>query len=149
MTDRSTRAAADRDAITVEGGIDFRLIELLFFAYRDFISDPDAILAAVPVSAARIIGCCTSSTAIPGLTVADLLDILKITKQSLARVLKELSIPASSSSARAEDRRQRLLYPTAKGRTLAPACRGHSHAASTRHSRRSAPRPAARSSASS
>lgn len=51
--------------------------------------------------------------------VADLLDILKITKQSLGRVLKQLidtgyieQVPGPV------DRRQRLLYPTAKGRAL-------------------------------
>ena len=42
------------------------LIELFFFAYRDFMSDPDAILARVPASVARITACCISSTAIPG-----------------------------------------------------------------------------------
>ena len=56
----------------------------------------------------------------PGLTVAELLDILKITKQSLARVLKQLidsgfiaQIPGP------KDKRQRELYPSAKGRDLA------------------------------
>ncbi|MBN8998157.1 MAG: MarR family transcriptional regulator [Rhizobiales bacterium] len=56
----------------------------------------------------------------PGLRVADLLDILKITKQSLGRVLKQLvdtgfieQVPGPV------DRRQRLLYPTEKGRALA------------------------------
>ena len=65
------------------------LIELLFFAYRDFISDPDAILAKSNFGRAhhRVLHFVDRN---PGLTVADLLDILKITKQSLARVLKEL-----------------------------------------------------------
>ncbi len=65
------------------------LIELLFFAYRDFVSDPDAILAGSNFGRAhhRVLHFVDRN---PGLTVADLLDILKITKQSLARVQKEL-----------------------------------------------------------
>ena len=56
----------------------------------------------------------------PGMKVADLLDILKITKQSLGRVLKQLIdqgyvVPVEG----AKDRRQRLLYVTPKGETLA------------------------------
>ncbi len=52
--------------------------------------------------------------------VADLLDVLKITKQSLGRVLREL-IDNGYVVQRAgpADRRQRLLYTTAKGETLA------------------------------
>ena len=56
----------------------------------------------------------------PGLTVADLLDTLKITKQSLARVLKQLIDSGYVHQvAGPEDRRQRRLYPTKKGRALA------------------------------
>jgi DNA-binding MarR family transcriptional regulator len=94
------------------------LIELLFFAYRDFISDPDAILAKSNFGRAhhRVLHFVDRN---PGLTVADLLDILKITKQSLARVLKEL-VEAGFIEQRTgvEDRRQRLLYATAAGQTL-------------------------------
>jgi DNA-binding MarR family transcriptional regulator len=94
------------------------LIELLFFAYRDFISDPDAILARSGFGRAhhRVLHFVERN---PGLTVADLLDILKITKQSLARVLKEL-IGSGYIEQRAGDldRRQRLLYPTPAGRAL-------------------------------
>ena len=86
------------------------LIELLFFAYRDFISDPDAILAKSDFGRAhhRVLHFVDRN---PGLTVADLLDILKITKQSLARVLKEL-VDSGFIEQRTglEDRRQRLLY---------------------------------------
>ena len=55
----------------------------------------------------------------PGLTVADLLDILKITKQSLARVLKEL-VDSGFIEQRTglEDRRQRLLFATPAGQAL-------------------------------
>ena len=54
-----------------------------------------------------------------GLPVAELLDVLKITKQSLNRVLKEL-IDKGFVEVRAGtvDRRQRLLFPTAAGRDL-------------------------------
>ena len=55
----------------------------------------------------------------PGLRVADLLDILKITKQSLARVLKQLVDEGFiMQRAGADDRRERLLYVTAKGSRL-------------------------------
>ncbi len=94
------------------------LIELLFFAYRDFISDPDAILATSSFGRAhhRVLHFVDRN---PGLTVADLLDILKITKQSLARVLKEL-IDSGLIEQRTgrEDRRQRLLFATAAGQAL-------------------------------
>lgn len=95
------------------------LIELLFFAYRDFVSDPDAILARSAFGRAhhRVLHFVDRN---PGLTVADLLDILKITKQSLARVLKEL-IDSGYVEQRtgSEDRRQRLLFTTAAGAALA------------------------------
>ena len=94
------------------------LIELLFFAYRDFISDPDAILAKSNFGRAhhRVLHFVDRN---PGLTVADLLDILKITKQSLARVLKEL-VDSGFIEQRTgqEDRRQRLLYATESGVAL-------------------------------
>lgn len=95
------------------------LIELLFFAYRDFISDPDAILAKYGFGRAhhRVIHFVDRN---PGLTVADLLDILKITKQSLGRVLKQLVDSGFIHQiAGPHDRRQRLLYATPEGRALA------------------------------
>jgi DNA-binding MarR family transcriptional regulator len=95
------------------------LIELLFFAYRDFVSDPDAILAGQKFGRAhhRVLHFVNRN---PGLTVADLLDILKITKQSLGRVLKEL-VDSGFVEQRTgrEDRRQRLLYTTPAGQALA------------------------------
>ena len=42
--------------------VDFEIIELLFFAYRDFTSDPDVILEKRGFGA-RIIASCTSSIA--------------------------------------------------------------------------------------
>lgn len=93
-------------------------IELLFFAYRDFISDPDALLAEYDFGRAhhRVIHFVGRN---PGITVAELLDILRITKQSLARVLKQLierGFVAQETGRK--DRRQRLLYLTEAGRDL-------------------------------
>src|SRR3712207_4299541 len=67
----------------------YDLIELFFFAYRDFVSDPDRILDEYGFGRAhhRVLHFVSRN---PGLTIAELLDILRITKQSLNRVLKEL-----------------------------------------------------------
>ena len=95
------------------------LIELLFFAYRDFVSDPDEILAEFGFGRAhhRVVHFVGRD---PGMTVQQLLDILRITKQSLARVLKQLIDGGFISQRTGEtDRRQRLLYTTDKGKTLA------------------------------
>ncbi|MGE4281384.1 MAG: MarR family winged helix-turn-helix transcriptional regulator, partial [Magnetospirillum sp.] len=64
-------------------------IELLFFAYRDFTAEPDAILAEYGYGRAhhRVIYFVGRN---PGMTVSDLLTILRITKQSLSRVLGQL-----------------------------------------------------------
>ena len=110
-----------RTAITSGDGIDLSLIELLFFAYRDFTSDPDQILSELGFGRAhhRILHFVNRT---PGLTVAELLDVLKITKQSLARVLKQLIDTGHVVQVRGpRDRRQRELYPTSKGRELALA----------------------------
>jgi DNA-binding MarR family transcriptional regulator len=107
--------------LTGEGGIDFEIIEGFFFAYRDFISDPDAILESSGFGRAhhRVVHFVNRE---PGLTVADLLETLKITKQSLARVLKQLIDSGYIRQvAGPEDRRQRKLYPTQSGRDLALA----------------------------
>src|SRR5688572_23323876 len=93
--------------------------ELLFFAYRDFTQDADAILQEFGFGRAhhRVLHFVNRH---PGLRVADLLDILKITKQSLARVLKQLVDQGYIlQKAGPEDRRERLLYLTGKGRELA------------------------------
>jgi len=95
------------------------LTELLFCAYRDFTSDPDALLARYGFGRAhhRVLHFVDRN---PGLTVADLLDILKITKQSLGRVLKSLvDLGFIEQTPGAADRRQRLLSTTPKGRALA------------------------------
>ncbi len=95
------------------------IIELLFFAYRDFVSDPDAVLSSYGFGRAhhRVIHFVNRN---PGIRVADLLDILKITKQSLGRVLKQLLDKGFIEQRPGpQDRRQRLLYPTESGRALA------------------------------
>ena len=115
------RTAPVRTVMSGEEGIDFAIIELLFFAYRDFTSDPDQILAQYDFGRAhhRVVHFVNRR---PGLTVAELLDVLKITKQSLARVLKQLIDAGHIVQVQGpRDRRQRELYPTAKGRALSLA----------------------------
>jgi DNA-binding MarR family transcriptional regulator len=95
------------------------VIELLFFAYRDFIGDPDEVLANLGFGRAhhRVLHFVNRN---PGMKVAELLDILKITKQSLGRVLKQLVDEGYVvQKAGANDRRQRLLFVTPKGEALA------------------------------
>jgi len=90
----------------------------MYFAYRDFTSDPDQILSEYGFGRAhhRVLHFVNR---MPGLTVAELLDVLKITKQSLARVLKQLIDAGYIVQVQGpRDRRQRELYPTPKGRTL-------------------------------
>jgi DNA-binding MarR family transcriptional regulator len=108
-------AAASRD----EPAPFYDLIELFFFAYRDFVGDADRLLETYGFGRAhhRVLHFVSRQ---PGLTIAELLDILKITKQSLNRVLKEL-IAKSFIEARAgaQDRRHRQLFTSAKGSRLA------------------------------
>jgi len=95
------------------------LIELLFFAYRDFVSDPDEVLARLGFGRAhhRVLHFVNRN---PGIKVADLLDILRITKQSLGRVLKQLIDDGYVVQREgAHDRRQRLLYVSPAGEALA------------------------------
>jgi DNA-binding MarR family transcriptional regulator len=97
----------------------WNVIELLFFAYRDFISDPDDVLAKLGFGRAhhRVLHFVNRN---PGMKVAELLDVLKITKQSLARVLRQLIREGYILQREgANDRRQRLLYVTQKGEALA------------------------------
>lgn len=93
-------------------------VELFYFAYRDFTCDPDTILEQYGFGRAhhRVLHFVHRN---PGLNVAELLDILKITKQSLARVLKQL-VDEGFIIQRAgdEDRRERRLYVSAKGARL-------------------------------
>ena len=95
------------------------IIELLFFAYRDFVGDPDEVLLKLGFGRAhhRVLHFVNRN---PGMKVADLLEILNITKQSLGRVLKQLVDQGYVVQKEgAQDRRQRLLYVTPKGEALA------------------------------
>src|SRR5712671_640198 len=126
MTDVNfLRASAEPDSRGADGApaaprADLRwdIIELLFFAYRDFVGDADHELEAFGFGRAhhRVMHFVHRY---PGLKVADLLDVLRITKQSLGRVLKQLLdegyIVQKTGN---NDRRQRLLFVTAKGEAL-------------------------------
>lgn len=93
-------------------------IELLFYAYRDFTGEPDDILARYGFGRAhhRVLHFVGRH---PGITVSGLLVILRITKQSLSRVLKQL-VERGFISQRADvdDRRKRVLELSEKGHTL-------------------------------
>src|SRR5665213_465046 len=102
-------AAPQRDEELRQG------IELLYFAYRDFTAEPDAMLARYDFGRAhhRVIYFVGRH---PQLSVSDLLGILRITKQSLSRVLGQLvrqGFIVQHTGSR--DRRQRLLELTQKG----------------------------------
>jgi DNA-binding MarR family transcriptional regulator len=92
-------------------------IELLFFAYRDFTAEPDTILAKYGFGRAhhRVIHFVGRH---PQMTVGELLGILRITKQSLSRVLGQLVRQEFIIQRPGADRRQRLLDLTARGREL-------------------------------
>jgi DNA-binding MarR family transcriptional regulator len=113
LRNRDQRPLTDRDAHLIT------VVELIFFAYRDFTREADAVLAEFRLGRAhhRVLHFVNRN---PGLRVADLLDILKITKQSLARVLKELLDEGWIAQQTGKlDRRERLLRVTEKGAALA------------------------------
>lgn len=93
-------------------------VELLFFAYRAFTSDPDRILDDLAYGRAhhRAIHFIHRQ---PGTTVNRLLEILGVTKQSLNRVLRQLiEDDLVESRVGTQDRRERHLFITEKGRAL-------------------------------
>jgi DNA-binding MarR family transcriptional regulator len=97
----------------------YDLIELFFFAYRDFTADADRQLEGLGFGRAhhRVLHFVDRH---PGLAVASLLDILKITKQSLNRVMKDLTDGAFIEVRMGtRDRRRRTLHVTAAGGRLA------------------------------
>lgn len=112
------RTGPTRLSDPVSGDFNWDIIELLFFAYRDFVGDADAVLQEFGFGRAhhRVMHFVCRY---PGLKVADLLDVLRITKQSLGRVLKQLIdegyIVQKSGD---NDKRQRLLFATSKGEAL-------------------------------
>ena len=114
-----SRAADTRPQPGCDAPLRWDIIELLFFAYRDFVGDADHELEAFGFGRAhhRVLHFVNRN---PGMKVADLLEVLKITKQSLGRVLKQLVDQGHVVQKEGEnDRRQRLLYVTAKGEQLA------------------------------
>src|ERR1700676_4253709 len=116
--DADLRATEGRSPTSGAADLRWDIIELLFFAYRDFVGDADHELEAFGFGRAhhRVLHFVHRY---PGLKVADLLDVLRITKQSLGRVLKQLLdegyIVQKTGN---NDRRQRLLFATAKGEAL-------------------------------
>ena len=116
-----TRPPEDTGDDAAPDGDVLEIVELLFFAYRDFISDPDKLLSEYGFGRAhhRVLHFLRRN---PGIRVADLLDILKITKQSLGRVLKQLIEEGFVYQVEGQtDRRQRLLHLTDRGSALAEA----------------------------
>lgn len=93
-------------------------IELLFYAYRDFTAEPDQMLARIGLGRAhhRVIYFVGRN---PQITVTELLRILRITKQSLSRVLGDLIRKGYIAQRKGDrDRRQRLLVLTQSGQDL-------------------------------
>ncbi len=90
-------------------------MELLFFAYRDFLEEADQVLARHKLGRAHhralyFIG------QHPAITVSGLLKLLRITKQSLSRVLADLvALDMIEQTPGLRDRRQRHLTLTTKG----------------------------------
>jgi DNA-binding MarR family transcriptional regulator len=92
--------------------------EALFFAYRDFTGAADPVLEELGLGRAhhRVL---YFVAARPGVTVTELLAVLRITKQSLARVLGQLVARRYVEHTRnADDRRQKHLALTEAGRSL-------------------------------
>ncbi len=143
VTDRLERApleAAHSDARALspaaKGEPLYGLIELMFFAYRDFVEDADRVLAGDGFGRAhhRVLYFVARR---PGLTIAELLEILKITKQSLNRVLKDLVDRGYVTNRLcASDRRQRRLSATPRGDALVSEIAGIQSARFTRAFRR-------------
>jgi DNA-binding MarR family transcriptional regulator len=127
MADVNFKAGLSNGPGAVPGGIGaapdsahlrWDIIELLFFAYRDFVGDADHVLEEFGFGRAhhRVVHFVSRY---PGLKVADLLDVLRITKQSLGRVLKQLLDEGYIvQKAGDSDKRQRLLFATPKGESL-------------------------------
>lgn len=121
MADILSQTQSDQDNRAAHAGRD-RLIacaELLFFAYRDFTAEADAVLDDYGFGRAhhRVLHFVYRN---PGLRVARLLDILQITKQSLARVLKQLIDQGFiQQKTGPQDRRERQLFLTGQGSRLA------------------------------
>ena len=91
-----------------------KIIELMFFSYRDFTAGPDKILEKIKFGRAhhRVIYFVGKRK---NLTIKELLSILKITKQSLSRVLNQLVAEKYINLSSGQDKRTKQLLLTKKG----------------------------------
>ena len=94
-----------------------KVIELIFFSYRDFTAGPDEILEKINFGRAhhRVIYFVGKQKRI---TIKELLSILQITKQSLSRVLNQLVKDKYILVSTGEDKRTKKLCLTQKGLNL-------------------------------
>ena len=94
-----------------------KIIELMFFSYRDFTSGPDKILEKIKFGRAhhRVIYFVGKRD---NLTIKELLSILQITKQSLSRVLNQLVNEKYILLSIGEDKRTKKLILSKKGKEL-------------------------------
>ena len=94
-----------------------KIIELIFFSYREFTLGPDEILNKINYGRAhhRVIYFVGKQK---NITIKDLLGILKITKQSLSRVLNQLVKEKYILVSIGEDKRTKKLCLTQKGLAL-------------------------------
>ena len=91
-----------------------KVIELIFFSYRDFTEGPDKILEKLNFGRAhhRVIYFVGKKN---NITIKELLRVLKITKQSLSRVLNQLVKEGYIFVSTGIDKRTKTLSLTNKG----------------------------------
>ena len=94
-----------------------KIIELMFFSYRDFTAGPDAILDKINFGRAhhRVIYFVGKKN---NITIKELLGVLQITKQSLSRVLNQLVNEKFIIVSTGIDKRTKKLSLTEKGKKL-------------------------------
>ena len=94
-----------------------KILELMFFSYRDFTSGPDKVLEKINFGRAhhRVIYFVGKKK---NLTIKELLTILQITKQSLSRVLNQLVKEKYVILTIGEDKRTKKLTLSNKGAEL-------------------------------
>ena len=94
-----------------------KVIELIFFSYRDFTAGPDKVLEKLNFGRAhhRVIYFVGKKDKI---TIKELLGVLKITKQSLSRVLNQLVKEGFIVVSTGSDKRTKILSLTKKGTNL-------------------------------
>ncbi len=94
-----------------------KVIELIFFSYRDFTEGPDKVLEKLKFGRAhhRVIYFVGKKN---NITIKELLKVLKITKQSLSRVLNQLVKDGFILLSTGSDKRTKILSLTSKGLQL-------------------------------